>query len=320
MALVKIRNAANDDWIIVASTGTTGPQGEPGLTWLGAWDSGTTYDVGDAVESAGSAYICTAESTNNEPPNASYWDLLAEKGDTGATGATGDTGATGAAGEVQSADDTSTDNAIARFHGTDGHAIQNSQPTIDDTGNIQIADDDKLYLRDTNNYVTSRSAGYLSLYAQTYLDFFTNGTRRFYITSIGLRVHSGKAYDIGESAAAVDDVFADDFQNVADVPYLDDYDDLATIAAIRRSEAISERTGLPLIDDATLPAWLLTTDKADRRRVLRDERGNPWVSTNNWVGLLLGAVRELTRKADAQQAEIDALKAAVKALQAVRRA
>lgn len=67
-------------------TGPTGPQGDPGLVWLGAWNSGTSYEVDDAVENNGSSYICTAAHSNREPPNASYWDLLAEKGDTGAAG------------------------------------------------------------------------------------------------------------------------------------------------------------------------------------------------------------------------------------------
>lgn len=56
------------------------------LIWQGNWDSGTTYEVNDAVydSTAGSSFICTAAHTNQQPPNASYWDLLAAKGDTGA--------------------------------------------------------------------------------------------------------------------------------------------------------------------------------------------------------------------------------------------
>jgi len=37
----------------------------------------------------GSSFACIKESINNEPPNETYWALLAEKGDTGDTGATG---------------------------------------------------------------------------------------------------------------------------------------------------------------------------------------------------------------------------------------
>lgn len=64
----------------------------------GAWSSVTVYTIGDIVDNNGSSYICIANNTNQEPPNASYWALLAEKGDTGDTGATGATGATGSQG------------------------------------------------------------------------------------------------------------------------------------------------------------------------------------------------------------------------------
>ncbi|HIN63814.1 MAG TPA: hypothetical protein EYM95_04180 [Candidatus Obscuribacterales bacterium] len=81
--------------------------------WKGAWSSTTNYEIGDAVSFGGSSYIATAQSTDEQPPNASFWGVLAQKGDTGATGAIGPegpegpegpqgpagaTGATGAAG------------------------------------------------------------------------------------------------------------------------------------------------------------------------------------------------------------------------------
>lgn len=46
------------------------------LNWKGDWDSGTTYAADDWVENDGAAYKCIAASTNNEPPNATYWDLI----------------------------------------------------------------------------------------------------------------------------------------------------------------------------------------------------------------------------------------------------
>jgi hypothetical protein len=49
----------------------------------------------DAVTHEGSSYVAIANSTNQLPPNATFWQLLAAKGDTGATGAAGATGATG---------------------------------------------------------------------------------------------------------------------------------------------------------------------------------------------------------------------------------
>jgi hypothetical protein len=65
----------------------------------GAWISATAYTVGDFVSHGGSSYTCIANSTNNEPPNATYWALLASKGDQGIQGETGATGATGPQGE-----------------------------------------------------------------------------------------------------------------------------------------------------------------------------------------------------------------------------
>lgn len=74
-------------------TGDTGPQGPEGLIWQGAWNSGTAYDIDDAVSHNGSSYICTAGHTNSEPPSAN-WNTLASKGDAGADGADGADGGT----------------------------------------------------------------------------------------------------------------------------------------------------------------------------------------------------------------------------------
>jgi hypothetical protein len=60
-----------------------------GFQYKGAYDSGTTYAVNDVITNDGSAYIVTASTTGNAPPNASYYDVFASKGDKGATGATG---------------------------------------------------------------------------------------------------------------------------------------------------------------------------------------------------------------------------------------
>lgn len=49
----------------------------------GSWQSGSSYTPGDIVDNDGSSYVCIANSTNNEPPNATYWALLAQKGQDG---------------------------------------------------------------------------------------------------------------------------------------------------------------------------------------------------------------------------------------------
>ena len=57
-------------------------QGNPievsGFNWTGDWSSLTTYAVGDAVHSNGTAYIAIAASTNQTPPNGTYWQIVAE--------------------------------------------------------------------------------------------------------------------------------------------------------------------------------------------------------------------------------------------------
>jgi|TARA_R110002051_G_scaffold258689_1_gene318019 hypothetical protein len=50
------------------------------FNWKGAYAGGTAYVVDDVAESAGSSYVCILASTGNTPPNATYWNLMAEAG------------------------------------------------------------------------------------------------------------------------------------------------------------------------------------------------------------------------------------------------
>lgn len=77
------------------AAGSAGPPGPRGLTWQGAWAAGVWYVVDDAVELDGSAYLCTQAHSDQPPPNALCWDLLASKGDAGAEGPSGPIGAQG---------------------------------------------------------------------------------------------------------------------------------------------------------------------------------------------------------------------------------
>jgi hypothetical protein len=60
-----------------------------------AWNSATTYAVGNKVVKDGSSYLAINASTNISPPNASYWLLIASKGDKGDTGLQGEQGIQG---------------------------------------------------------------------------------------------------------------------------------------------------------------------------------------------------------------------------------
>jgi hypothetical protein len=57
------------------------------------WDAETTWKPFDVAEDDGSSYFCIAENTNQRPPNATYWQLIAAKGGKGDKGDTGSTGA-----------------------------------------------------------------------------------------------------------------------------------------------------------------------------------------------------------------------------------
>jgi hypothetical protein len=76
------------------NTGATGAQGVPGINWLDTWSSATTYAIRDAVTYNGTSYYAITANTNQAPPNATYWNVLAQKGADGAGGVSSITGTT----------------------------------------------------------------------------------------------------------------------------------------------------------------------------------------------------------------------------------
>ncbi len=63
-----------------------------GTNYRGTWYSAATYGANDLVTLNGAAYIAKAASTNQQPPNATYWDVFAQagaKGDRGNTWTSG---------------------------------------------------------------------------------------------------------------------------------------------------------------------------------------------------------------------------------------
>lgn len=66
------------------------------MAFKGAWDNATAYVALDTVEHNGSSYAAIQDvPVNTQPPNATYWALIAQKGTDGADGATGATGPQG---------------------------------------------------------------------------------------------------------------------------------------------------------------------------------------------------------------------------------
>jgi hypothetical protein len=73
------------------------------------WSGATAYGINDVATLAGSSYVCILAHTNFTPPNATYWNVLAAKGD-GATVAVG-TVTTGAGGSAASVTNSGTSGA-----------------------------------------------------------------------------------------------------------------------------------------------------------------------------------------------------------------
>jgi hypothetical protein len=70
---------SSSNWNLFVS-GSSGVDGNPGITWKGTWSAATAYQINDAVITAsGSSYICTNPHTNSPPPSAN-WNLLAQGG------------------------------------------------------------------------------------------------------------------------------------------------------------------------------------------------------------------------------------------------
>lgn len=78
--------------------GPIGPVGPAGLTWRGAWVSGTSYVANDAVAYNGASWFCILATSGTTTPNlaTANWALLASQGAQGIQGAQGPTGPQGA--------------------------------------------------------------------------------------------------------------------------------------------------------------------------------------------------------------------------------
>ena len=84
----------------VGPQGPIGPVGPAGLTWRGAWVSGTSYIINDAVGYNGASWFCISPTSGTTTPNlaTANWALLAAQGAQGPIGPTGPQGPTGATG------------------------------------------------------------------------------------------------------------------------------------------------------------------------------------------------------------------------------
>ncbi len=100
--------------------------------------------------------------------------------------------------------------------------------------------------------------------------------------------------DLGTNTQAFDEAYADNWNNVADLYFMDVIDDLGLIEAIKTSGVTDEQTGFELIDDSTIPEQLLVKD--DKKKILRDPSGKPWMTNRVLFSLLMGSIKQLHEK------------------------
>ncbi|WBY16634.1 hypothetical protein PF049_00220 [Erythrobacteraceae bacterium WH01K] len=176
------------------------------IVWRGAYDAGTTYTKNDGVTYNGRSFVSLVNSnTGNTPPNSAtnntFWQLVADKGDTGADGAPGQDGKTAlgwtpvlTTGTVQT---------------TDGFVVQTSQGVWADSVHSQ----EKFYQARVSFELTDLTPQMIGLNTDPALDAdFNSIDFAVYLHPDGVvrarRNGKGVAVNDGNETAAVGDVFA----------------------------------------------------------------------------------------------------------------
>jgi len=134
-----------------------------------------------------------------------------------------------------------------------------------------------------------------------------------------------KTQDVGTSSQAFDDMFADDFQNVADIPFFDfvkdqqgnliEVNDLEVIKRIKplkdaQGNLIFNENGHAYWDDTTIPEWVFSRD-SETGELMKDADGKPWVSMKVLCGLSIGALGQLIKRVERIKDDVDVLKTKV---------
>ena len=135
---------------------------------------------------------------------------------------------------------------------------------------------------------------------------------------------------LGSAGTHLSNAFAHAWNVVADLFYLDTVDDLAELHKIKGSGVIDLNTGLELIDDDTLPEWMLA--KADKQEwsesrirhpeaeyntmepellydvgdILYTSDGRPWLNTTLLISHLQGCIRQLDLRVKDEKIASDA--------------
>ena len=130
--------------------------GKVTITPKGAYDGSTTYYRLDTVTYNGSSYMAKDTTIGNLPTNTTYWELLAQKGDTGDTGSRGPQGEHGEPGGtplIAASTSEMTDTSTVYVNTTDGHWYYYDGDSWEDGGVYQATAIDDFNLNRINeNY------------------------------------------------------------------------------------------------------------------------------------------------------------------------
>jgi len=173
--------------------------------------------------------------------------------------------------------------------GSGGHNIDigNTYVTLTRISGIYI---DLEATHDANNNAVYSLRGTSDSYTQ--ITIKKSGTYSYFkFNAGGITLSNHKVFNLGGVLTALDDAYADDWNNVADFLHLDSMDDIEVIRGIKGSGIIEPITGLELIDDNTLPKWLCKLDK--NKEVERDPDGKPYIPLKVGMSLSWGAIRQL---------------------------
>ena len=128
---------------------------------------------------------------------------------------------------------------------------------------------------------------------------------------------TNKGVDFGLAGQAWDDMYADDYNNEAELYFMDSHDDLGDICSIRGRGEFDPVTGLELIDDETLadhmiarhkkdtPVWSTDKDDTGHVKLLETHRigekklsadGRPWTTNRLMFSQIHGALRQINSR------------------------
>lgn len=172
----------------------------------GEYNNSTQYYLFDLVDYNGSSYFAKANTTGNVPTNTTYWQLVAEKGNTGGDGPVGPTGngiasiiKTASAGLIDTYTITFTDGTTTTFNITNGQDGDVTQEYVDEE-NERLK---SLYnvlpkVSDSGESVELENTGDTMLYK---MDLKGNTSQEVVQGEVGLEVEDTSIYvdDVNES-------------------------------------------------------------------------------------------------------------------------